>query len=112
MSTKNDLIRQELTWRVGPEAADHKLQWYRWLNRAWLASALLFALLFIGGFTGTALVSLIGIAPAVAWLACITMAFLESSPRLKPGDSWLRLPKPQAAAPGLRPQHQQGRNRP
>ncbi len=37
---------------------------------------------------------------------------LESSPRLKPGDSWLRQPEPEAPALVLRPQHQQGRNRP
>ena len=37
---------------------------------------------------------------------------IESSPRLKPGDSWLRQPGPDAPALVLRPQHQQGRNRP
>ena len=37
---------------------------------------------------------------------------VESSPRLKPGGSWLKPPGPQAVARDLRSQHQQGRNRP
>ena len=40
------------------------------------------------------------------------VTFVESSPRLKPGDSWLRQPEPEAPALVLRPRHQQGRNRP
>ena len=43
---------------------------------------------------------------------CICGQRLESSPRLKPGDSWLKPPGPQAVARVLRSQHQQGRNRP
>lgn len=31
-----DLIRQELTWRMGPEAAQHRLAMTRWSSRCWL----------------------------------------------------------------------------
>ncbi|WP_276973730.1 hypothetical protein [Ferrimicrobium acidiphilum] len=76
-ATFRELALQEWTMRIGEDAATHRMANYRWLNRAWLASSVGFALVLIGGFNKIQFLVVLGILAFVVWLALQIRSWFE-----------------------------------
>lgn len=56
-----ELARQEWMWRVGPDAAAHRIAVSRWTIRTWSLGVLGFVLVLVGAKTGSAPIWIAGV---------------------------------------------------
>jgi len=72
-----ELVLQEWTWRIGEEAATHRIEYYKCQNRGWIASVIGFVLILIGGFNNIPAVVGLGIAALGIWLVFNMKTWIE-----------------------------------
>jgi hypothetical protein len=72
-----ELELEEWTWRIGPEAAAHKLATNRWSFRTWLCGAMGFVLAFAGIKVGTQPIWIAGVVAYAASIYCMYRGWTE-----------------------------------
>ena len=87
-----DLALREWTWRTGKEAATHRLAFYSWINRAWVASLVGFLFILVGGFDHIPALIVLGIATLCVWLSLNIRAWIELSRMRKSISKTLGIP--------------------
>ena len=72
-----DLTLQEWTWRVGPEAAAHRIATSRWTIRTWFLGLLGFVLVLVGAKSGSTPTWLAGVAVYVVGVCSVVRTWVE-----------------------------------
>lgn len=71
------VVLADWTRRVGPQAAAHRVAYYRLMLHAWLAAMAGTALVIVGGFGGGPLFVYLGIIGVVGWALLSVAAFVQ-----------------------------------
>jgi hypothetical protein len=72
-----EVVLRDWTHRFGPEAAKHRVAYYRWTFRAWLSALIGFAFILVGGISDILALLVIGAVAFCGWVAMSAKAVME-----------------------------------
>ena len=72
-----ETVLQGWTVRAGPESAAHRVRYYRRIFHAWISVLVGVTLVLVGTFSGTKVVTYLGLAGIAGWLVLCVLAGIE-----------------------------------